>query len=235
LNLTDVAAGHFFDWDIGSGGQENTTRLASEAIPESFRYIGDAQAFQRNNIAAVIVCAAVSNEIDIQAQVSGFLLSNMVGAGITDSEVIKLLNSGTEIQTTATGDVSSVIGMKFRGTLLPGERRSFRIVIGVASTYDQATEIVRNAILTTTVVEQGGNNKVQVFPIPANDVLTVRHGQSVKSIELVDVSGRPVVSIETFPDATESYIDVSNLYQGVYQCRIGEGSSYTVIPIIVIH
>ncbi|MBI2793948.1 MAG: S8 family peptidase [Ignavibacteria bacterium] len=235
LNLTDIAAGDFFDWDIGSGGQENITRLASDAIPETFRYIGDAQAFQRNNVAAVIVCAAVSDEIDIQAQVSGFLLADKVGAGITDTEVIELLNSGTAIQTTATGDVSGVIGMKFRGTLLPGERRSFRIIIGVASTYDEATEIVRNAILTTSVVEQGGNANVQAFPIPASDVLTVRHRQGVKSIELFDFSGRRNANLEVLPDASESYIDVSNLYPGVYQCRIGEGSSYTVIPIIVIH
>lgn len=234
-DLTDIAAGHFFDWDIGSAGLENTTRLAPEAIPPTIRYIGDAQAFLRNGAGATVVCAAVSDELEIQAQVSGFLLSDMVGQGITDEEVIQLLTSGTQVQTTMTGDVAGVIGMKFPGTLAPSERRTFRIVIGVASTYDQAAEIVRNAILTPTGVAEPSDSGIQVFPVPASDVLTIRHDQRATFIEVSDNAGRIIRPMDISPYENESKIDVSGLFQGMYQCRIGSGTSFMVVRFIVIH
>lgn len=234
-NLTDIAAGHFFDWDIGNAGLENTTRLAPEAIPPTFRYIGNAQAFLRNGVGAVVVCAAVSDELEIQAQVSGFMLSYMVGRGITDTEVIQLLTSGTQIQTTGTGDVSGVIGMMFPGTMAPSEIRTFRIVIGVASTYDLAAQIVRDAILAPTGVAELANAGVQVFPVPATDVLTIRHDQRATFIEVYDNAGRSIKRIDVVPNENESSFDVSGWYQGMYQLRIGSGTLFTVVPIIVIH
>ena len=152
--LSDVSGGYFFDWDIGYAGQNNSTRLAPEALPVTIREIGAAQAFERADVAASVVCAAVSDEADVTGQAAGMMLWDIVGDadGITDPDVINLLNSGTTIQTSEVGDACGVVGVKFNGTLAPGDKRTMMVVIGVGATTEEVSTAVRETILKTDTV-----------------------------------------------------------------------------------
>ena len=166
--MNDLAAGFYFDWDVGYAGQNNFTRLAPEALPDTFKELGVAQLFDRNNVDAAVVCAAVTNETSFAAQSAGMMLFDIVDDfdGLTEADVILLLNSGTSIQTSQVGDACGVIGMRFPGSLPAGERRDFMVVIGVGDNAFAASELVKKTILEPNSVEETTNGPLGSVPEP---------------------------------------------------------------------
>lgn len=216
--LSDVAAGYFFDWDVGNAGANNRTRPAPDALPASFREMGTAQLFERDDVDAVVVCAVVSSELSFQPQAAGMMLDQYVddSDGLTDADVITLLSSNGSIQTSSVGDACGVLGMRFPGTLAPSERRSFMIVIGVGATVEEATTIVRETIEKPNSVDEELSGGIHIAPNPANTTIDVHLENTARSWSIVDLTGATVLSGELHHAEQMFSIDVASLVQGLY-------------------
>lgn len=216
--LNDLAAGYFFDWDIGNAGSSNKTRLAPDALPTSFRELGIAQLFERDDVDAVVVCAAVSSELSFEPQAAGMLLDQYVddSDGLTDADVITLLSSNGSIQTFEVGDACGVLGMRFPGTIAPNERRSFMIVIGVGATVEEASEIVRETIERPNSVDDERDAVMTIAPNPAHSAIDVQLASSALSWSIIDLTGSRVASGVLDGSQTRFTVDVAALAQGMY-------------------
>ncbi len=234
--LVDPSVGYFFDWDIGNSGVNNTTRLAPEALPTTFREFGVAQAFERADVPVAVVCAAVSNDASIQPQSAGMMLNDYVddADGLVDADVLTLLNSGTQIQTTRVGDACGVIGMKFPGTLQPGDRRAVMIVIGVGATAEEAATVVRQTIENPNSVREETASTIAVAPHPASDVVSIRYQPSATMLRVVDLQG--VVADQFNIAGTDTWqIDVSKYVSGTYRVVVETPSGISSYPLLVVH
>ena len=233
--LTDIAGGYFFDWDIGYAGQNNSTRLAPEALPVTFREIGAAQAFERDDVPVSVVCAAVSNDVNVTGQAAGMMLWDIVGDadGLTDPDVITLLNSGTTIQTSDVGDACGVVGVKFGGTLAPGDKRTMMVVIGVGYTTEEASQIVLNTIENQNSVQELSPTSFSVAPQPATDVVTIVHDASTTRLQIVDMQGA-VVQSRDVTGAESTMLNVNNLSSGAYRIVIQTPNGFVSQPLMVV-
>ena len=235
-DIQDVTGGYFLDWDVGHAGQSNFTRLAPEALPTTFREVGVAQLFDRDNVDAAVVCAVVTNETQFEAQSAGMMLSDYVddGDGITDQDVLTMLGSGTSIQTTNTGDACGVIGMAFPGTLAPGSTRSFMMVIGVGATAEDAATVVRETILEPNSVHETPELFSAVRPNPASSDVVVEHDALVKQISIVDGLGHVLAEYKVDPSSISTRLDVSSLATGAYYVVLKTENSSQASPLMVV-
>ncbi len=229
--LRDVSAGYLFDFDIGPSGLDNTVRLAPECIPTSMRSTGEALMFQRQNFPIAIACAAVSAEPSVQPQCAGMMLYEYA-QDLDDANAITLLNSGTSIQTTRAGDACCAIGMKFPGELQPGEKRSFMVVIGVGSSADEASRVVRETIATPNSVTEARAVQMQVWPNPTQDGITATSSVPFDRVMIVDVHGSTVYEQNTDCVMTAT-VNLQHLSPGVYACRVRTSSGLVTLPFVI--
>lgn len=223
--LQDVAAGYFFDWDIGPNGTDNRTRLAPEALPTSFKSMGEAQMFYRDSVPVVVVCAAVSSEPQIQGQAAGMMLFDYADDSdrLSDADVYTLLTSGTSVQTTMLGDACGVVGMRFPGALAPGETKHFKIVFGVGATQEEAANNVRQTIENPNSVASESNAEIALYPNPAATAITLGNLHNVRRVLVVDMLGNRVYDNDVL-GSTEVVVDVRGLPSGRY-CVVLQGPS----------
>ena len=80
---------------------------------------------------------------------------------------------------------------------------------------------------TYPVLNSVGKNEVLVFPNPASDFIQIV-APDYTSIEIVDLSGRVVISKNLHSDGTVNEVNVRNLSPGLYVIRFlgGEGKQY---------
>ena len=234
--LTDLAAGYYFDWDVGNAGADNFTRLAPEALPTTFRELGAAQLFARAGVDAVVVCAVVSTEPSFESQAAGMMLWDMVDDqdGLTDSDVLQLLSSGTSIQTAVVGDACGVLGMRFPGELAPGARHSFMIVIGVGATASEASELVRRTILEPNSVIEVGGSTIRLYPNPAASSIVVEHSEFTSKIQIINATGQIVLQTNVAFGMQETVLDVSSLSAGSYTVASSSMSSVSTQRMVVV-
>ncbi|KFC19626.1 GEVED domain-containing protein [Chryseobacterium sp. FH1] len=90
---------------------------------------------------------------------------------------------------------------------------------------DYTLDVLADGTLATTEI---GKSKVSVYPNPFTDILNVSNVKGVKSISVLDTTGRRVKSI-----SASSAIDLSNLNSGLYivnlQIEDGSVKSFKVI------
>ena len=222
-NLRDISSGYYLDWDIGSGGTDNASRLAPEAIPANL--VGNnavAQMFTRPNFPIAICQAVYTPDVSAIGQSAVERISVRVndGDGFTNDDKIALLTSGTLIQPTSRGDLGSVLGMRFPGVLANNDVQSYMIVIGVGSTEAEAARVVRETLTTpNSVVASNNESSFIVAPHPASESVTIVNLAPMQHIAIVDVTGRRVV--EQMLDHTMiATMDVSTLPVGTYIVRV---------------
>jgi len=69
-------------------------------------------------------------------------------------------------------------------------------------------------------VEQLTEQTLDVYPIPASDVLTVRSSKAINTLDVIDVSGRVVLQLSNISDAKLT-IDMHAFKPGVYFIKVG--------------
>lgn len=234
--ISDVAVGYYLDVDIGSSGVNNTVRLAPEAIPSGMNG-AVAMAFQRADVDVSVVQAVHSASVGVIPQAAGMLLNSLVddGDGFTDADVIRLLSSGTSIQTVATGDMCSASGIRFPGLLMPNETKTMILVVGVGTNATEAATVVRNTLANPmSVFETELQNTTNVYPNPANNVIVIEDASDVLGIAIVDVNGIVVKNIDA-RNAIGNVISIADLPNGFYTLIIHESNKTTTKPLAVIH
>ncbi|MBC8125283.1 MAG: S8 family peptidase [Candidatus Kapabacteria bacterium] len=222
-NLKDISSGYYLDWDIGSGGSDNASRLAPEAIPANLAGSNAvAQMFTRPNFPVAVCQAVYTPTLSAIGQSAVERISVRVddGDGFTNDDIIAMLTSGTLIQPTGRGDLGSVLGMRFPGVLANNDVQSYMIVIGVGSTEAEAARVVRETLTTpNSVVASTNEHSFMVAPHPASESVTIVSLEPMQRIDIVDVTGRSVV--EQMLDQTMiATMDVSALPIGTYIVRV---------------
>ncbi|MFT4758671.1 MAG: hypothetical protein ACI9XO_000365 [Paraglaciecola sp.] len=117
-----------------------------------------------------------------------------------------------------------VVGPTFYGNL---ENRK-------VNTVDEATTIFNG---TVDVSEAEFNSlNVSVFPNPAADLIAVQIQDLVKEdfiVELLDVTGKVVLSSKIKKGSTIAYFDTQTIYEGVYFVKISNGNNQMTRKVIV--
>lgn len=226
--LQDVAAGYYLDWDVATVAS-NSTRLVPEALPAGGPGSAVAQLFEHSTLPVAVVCAAATSDPRAEGQAAGMLIWEIVddADGMTDADVIRLLSSGTAIQTTQTGDVSGVLGMRFPGSIAPGEQRRMMIVIGIGTSADQASAVVRETLLDPMSVIEDATWKL--YPNPASNHVTVSHREGATTITVTTMMGAVVHHHNPEPGSTATVLDLGHLAPGMYVVRCGNGVAQQLV------
>ncbi|MBL0321511.1 MAG: S8 family peptidase [Ignavibacteria bacterium] len=236
--LTNVSSGYFLDWDIGSGGASNLSRLAPEAIPANL--LGQnaaAQMFTRVSYPLAICQAVYSSTSSAIAQSAAMLYSERIddSDGLSDADITTLLQGGKDIQTTASGDLCSVIGMRFPGSMASQDFHTYIVVIGVGATEADAARVVRETLTSPNSVSESNNQAaLLVMPNPATENVTFVNTVPMNSIELTDITGRTVLSVEVGGEMN-AVLNVTLIPSGTYSAVIKTDRSMMVRTLLVMH
>ncbi len=92
----------------------------------------------------------------------------------------------------------------------------------------QSSAVYKN---TTAVSISEINNDLQIFPIPAENTITIKSEKAVKNIFVNNISGKTVYTQN--PNKTNFQINLSYLPSGIYFVRIVEGAIETVHKIVI--
>ena len=227
---SNVGSGYFLDWDIGSDAVNNRARLAPEAIPQSLTGPGSAaEVFTREGFDVTICHAVVSQSPSGVAQSATFPYAAFVNDqdGFSVADRISMLSSGTTMQAVNAGDLCSVIGMNYPGTLANGASYEYTVVITLGATANEATSRMRDVLPTAVSVQEDlETTGVRVYPNPARDVVTVASEEPLTSITIFDATGRAVSYHRG--DGQPSYVlSTANLPTGVYVLSLRTTSSTT--------
>ncbi len=80
-----------------------------------------------------------------------------------------------------------------------------------------------DASITGTIEIAGNGREISVYPNPANDVLMIKTTESIEKIEILDISGKTVLT-----KARTKELNVSDLNRGVYFIKVQtESGTYT--------
>jgi len=96
------------------------------------------------------------------------------------------------------------------------------------NTIENSTEVKSDVFIkvvmeTGTYVDMPGDVELKVFPNPTRDMFTVKSGEMIRKIYLVDISGQIVKDLAI--NALQSEISVNNLSEGVYFMQIHTAES----------
>ncbi|MBU3741762.1 MAG: hypothetical protein FGM24_05690 [Candidatus Kapabacteria bacterium] len=235
--LQDVGMGYVLDWDLGSAGANNRSRLAPEAIPETFRAVPvAAQVFYRDVAPTqlAVICGVITAHDGAKPQTAAFPWDTYLGDGLSAGDMVELLRSDASIQTDEIGDLAGVVGMRFPGPLPPDAQRDMLVVIAVAPTTDSAAAIMRNVIMNPMSVEVPTEPSARLLPNPANDATSILHAEGVRRIDLVDARGTVMTSVSPDVASVRTVLPLTAVSSGMYYIVVHGPDGRLTLPLSVI-
>lgn len=235
--LNDLGAGYLLDWDLGSGGQANRSRLAPEGIPDTFGEIPAlAQVFYREvpPVQAAVMCGVVSSDANAQPQAAAFPYGDILSDGLSTQEMIDLLRSGSGIQTTLEDDLAGLVGMRFPGALPDGASKDFLVVIVVSPTIEAAGTVMRELLLDPMSVPTDDGRAIRVMPQPAQDEVMVEVGSGARRILVHDMQGKLLHAVDVVHGSEFTTIECGSWANGIYQLTIEYGTARQTVPLCIV-
>ena len=235
-NLSDVALGYYFDWDIPPNTDSNIVGAFPEAIPESFKAVAaSAEYAQYSGTAPSTVCGclAFSNNEALEAQAAG--MDYATTKSFSKANQLASLSSGQNIQYQKIGDINMIVGMRFPGNTAPNAELNFNFYFGCAKTKTDLAQSFQNALLNLGVEEKTDYPIVGIssFPNPTNNFIQLKLTNiSPENMQLsvIDVMGNDVTQKIK---STDNYnFDMSALEPGVYILSITSGKNTVYNKII---
>ncbi|MCX7735521.1 MAG: S8 family peptidase [Candidatus Kapabacteria bacterium] len=234
FDINDLAAGYYFDWDIGPSSDSNKVRLFTEAIPEipnSENITAELVQYARE---IPIYCGCASYSTNGVAQAAGFKMPDT----FTLENQIMALNSGTAFQFQGISDIGTVVGMKFPGTFPAKSTKSFDFLFGCARNIQELAAQFRNKILSTENFYPTYENFVEISPLPARDRINLKINYDLSddfNIKLFDLTGNLLENNHLIKLTENKYsIDVSNLNSGIYFIQVMSGSRNYFDKVIIL-
>jgi hypothetical protein len=225
--LPTVAAGYLLDWDVTSGGRDNTIESSDQALPQNMRMPNAAaQLIYKESDRGAICVAVQSDDADDRAQSIGVLLNAIIddADGFTHRDRVQLLSAGKNFSP-AVGDICGVVGMRRTKPLEVGQTWSFKVMIASASNWGPASDLMREFLSPVSVSQE---NVVQtealVIPNPVTDIATVRASGTEGRCTVFDVFGRERISWFHSGEGQVTF-DASTLEKGAYTLRIEDARS----------
>lgn len=90
--------------------------------------------------------------------------------------------------------------------------------------------IILNVRGTSTDVTTRGNDLIQVYPNPTENIITVQHGTNVRRIQVFDLCGKLIQTVET--NGEKSLISLTSVAPGTYFLRLFDEQNVSVKKII---
>jgi hypothetical protein len=225
--LQDVAAGYFFDWDIGLDSDSNSIAYFPEAIPDFFaefpvtamiaRYTSDPDF-------PVFGCGVIAYDQDFQVQGAGMSYDQW-----SESLAFRIttLNSGTSISFNGVDDVNCVVGMKFPGTFNEDDERSFRLVFAAADNEQDLAMFMQDAFTDIISVDEDeyDDDPINVYPNPARDHIKIDlqngiFGNANISLKSM-IDGREILNSMAINNSqTTLTLDTKSIPAGIYLLQI---------------
>lgn len=225
--LATIAAGYLLDWDVTSGGRDNTIEPSELALPLAMRMPNAAaQLIYKQSDRGGICVAVQSDDADDLAQSSGVLLNAIIDDtdGFTHRDRVQLLSAGKNFSP-AVGDICGVVGMRRTKPLEVDQTWSFRVVIATSWDGLSAADLMREYLTPVSVGEPAdAPPDLAVTPNPVTDVARVRGTQNVQRCTVIDVLGRERL-VWTHHSGSEITFDASSLEQGAYTLRLEDSST----------
>lgn len=219
-DISDLAAGYYFDWDIGPSSDSNKVRIFNEAIsdiPNSDNISAELVEYARE-IPIYCGCAAYSK--DGIAQAAGFKIPD----SFTPEYQIMALNSATAFQFSGISDIGMVVGMKFPGLFQAKSSKSFDFLFGCSNNITDLALQFRNKLLSAEFSFDDKTQFVNVYPVPANDKINLSFNSHISNsldIKLLDLTGNLIIH-NHYAEVTNKIfsLDVRNLNSGIYFLQI---------------
>ena len=102
------------------------------------------------------------------------------------------------------------------GTAVPTDAFDAVVLVGQYNAQMQVTpRNLADIRIIPTSIDQTLVKNISIFPVPASTFITARNLQNVRSIEILDITGKVILTIDG-TDQNEVTIPVSNLTRGMY-------------------
>lgn len=241
-NIVDLSSGYFFDWDI-KDSDSNSVELLPAAIPKGLEDLPVAVEMVKYSGGnyPVFACGSITYEANAEVQAAG--LSSSIRSPYTDGDRFEILNSGTSIQDKGIFDAGIFIGMKFLGTMNPGDTKKYSMCFGGADTKDELVKAMKKAIDSTySPVKEIINDyfNVNIYPQPANDFVTIdiQSAQNIQiNISVVNLIGQDLINKTLSISAnSQTYfpLNIAKLSAGNYFVKIQSQDKNIIKPLIII-
>ncbi len=226
--LQKLAAGYYFDWDIGLNGNGNIALFDKE-----------------NNILLVTmdgdypyVAHYVDSKDTIEVQLSAFDNYYYNYNGFTKQDKIDLINSGTSRIFDKEADLAAIVGARFTNPIFPNEYKTFSIYTCCSYEYNKAVEYIKNVsdISGTGFEDIIGNNEISVYPMPAGDFVYLEFNQNpINEIRIISPFSQNVLYSD-FLNRNENKIkiDLKEIPSGIYIIQLKSGFKIVNKKLIVI-
>lgn len=168
-DMNDVAIGYYIDWDLGFGNAvtQNKISIINDKIPAQYNGVGSIQYCEDKTGKIFFGALVATKEQNSTPQIAN------VSSGSTNN-IIKALNSGTNWQTDANGDIGGIFGIKFNGIFGKDDVKKCKVCISGADSKEKLITNLQNCLLNIYSSNNEGldfsnlnlNDNIIIYPNP---------------------------------------------------------------------
>jgi len=213
--LENVSIGYFIDWDIAGEADNNQVRYLPIDLPTGgFSSNFAVEIATYNDDYPIFGSGVYTNALNVSPQAAG-LDYNYI-RDFLPNERIATLNSGINIQTDLTTDISSVIGMRFNGKLLPGTSQNCLVCLAAGNSLDEfRLEMIKCLGIPSSVNYNNNITDLEIYPNPANDNIIIRQlSRNANELFIYNQLGNVIHSVMITD--SEMKVDISDIANGIY-------------------
>jgi len=222
----DATGLYVADKNYELAGLSNTTYVYRTNFAES-DYIGTAVPTQYFN--AIVFVGQYNTQMQITARSSADITLLSDAKAITSFDFSSPAATGTIDEAAKTVSLTVPSGTDVTAlvpTIVVSAKANVRPASGVAQDFsspvtytvtaeDGTTQTYIVTVSVITGIEASLERTLNIFPNPASSELTTRNVQNVRSIEILDATGKVVMTVDV-NDRNEIRIPISNLTRGLY-------------------
>lgn len=141
-DMNEVAVGYYIDWDLGFGNAvtQNKISIIDDKMPSQYNGVGSIQYCEDKDSKIFFGALVATEESNSSPQIANVSSSSR-------TNILRALNSGTNWQTDANGDIGGIFGIKFNGIFGKDDVKKCKICISGADTKDKLITNLQNCLL----------------------------------------------------------------------------------------
>ena len=151
-----------------------------------------------------------------------YLASDPSVAGVIGSPIISIPSATNETYAEATANNVTV-----------ANDGSYYIAIRATSTADMYALFIDDITIDLSDYIKENENHFNIYPNPANDVLTINSNTTMNQITMINSLGQVVMNVE--PNTNFYQININTLPEGIYTARITTNNGLSTKLIVVAH
>ena len=219
--LTDLAAGYFLDFDLGSGGQLNGAFPFTELLPPTYR--------DGKSLSAIVVSENTNTKVGLAVESNyptaipqfASFPNTETANGFPLAEQYKYINSNAKYINEVPRDISTIIGMKFPGEIQVGDSVSFIITMAIGDSLLFLRNQMWNALdPEVSLVSENELLENFIYPNPVKDAFNIEI-QDLIDFQIVNILGTQKKDVSANNIELNKYVfNVESLETGIYILKI---------------